>query len=108
MPGYRARPDAITSCGDNVGALSGDAKSIKDKATAAEVPQISWGLLGSATTYSAYTELLSKFQQHLDEMAEGLTRAGEDISACGRDYRNTDRELAESLNRISVDAGGDR
>lgn len=106
MPGYRAEPDAITSCGNNVGGLSGNAKSIKDKATAAQVPEISWGILGLATTYSSYRELLDKFQQHLDEMAEGLTRAGEDISSCGKDYQETDRELAEQLKQIKV--GGDR
>ncbi|MDA3647233.1 hypothetical protein LZ318_35335 [Saccharopolyspora indica] len=106
MGGYRAEPDAITSCGANVGSLAANAKSIKDKATAAQVPEISWGILGMATTYSSYRELLDEFQQHLGEMAEGLTRAGEDISSCGKDYQETDRELAEQLKQI--EAGGDR
>ncbi|GAA4620763.1 WXG100 family type VII secretion target [Saccharopolyspora hordei] len=105
MGGYRAHPDAITKCGTNVSGLADRAKSIKDKATAAQVPEISWGLLGMATTYSSYRELLDKFQQHLDEMAQGLTRAGEDISACGKDYQQVDRELAEKLKQIRVDAG---
>ncbi|MER5393120.1 hypothetical protein [Saccharopolyspora sp. NPDC002686] len=105
MGGYKAQPDAITSCGNNVGGLSSEANSIKEKATSAQVPEISWGLLGLATTYSSYKELLDKFQQHLGEMAEGLTKAGEDISECGKDYQNVDRELAEKLKQIRVDAG---
>ncbi|MGW1679118.1 hypothetical protein [Saccharopolyspora sp. NPDC002376] len=105
MGGYRAQPDAITSCGNNVGGLSSEAKAIKEKATAAQVPEISWGLLGLATVFGPYQQLLDKFQQHLDEMAEGLTKAGEDISACGKDYQDTDRELAEKLKQIRVDAG---
>ncbi|MDA3624989.1 hypothetical protein OU415_06060 [Saccharopolyspora sp. WRP15-2] len=105
MGGYKAQPDAITSCGNNVGGLSSEANSIKEKAAAADVPAVSWGALGAMILRSDYTELYQAFMQHLDEMVTGLTKAGEDISECGKDYQNVDRELAEKLKQIRVDAG---
>lgn len=106
MPGYNAPADAIMRCGGGVGGMNADAKSIKDKAAGAEVPEVSWGLLGLATTYSSYRELLDKFKQHLDEMAEGLTKAGEDLTECGKDYQATDQSMAEMLGKIIGEIGG--
>lgn len=39
----------------------------------AEVSDLAWGLLGKATVYGSYAELLAAFQKHLDEIPEGLT-----------------------------------
>ncbi|MBB5154735.1 WXG100 family type VII secretion target [Saccharopolyspora phatthalungensis] len=103
MPGYRASADAIMRCGTNVDRMNADAKSIKDKAAGAEVPEISWGLLGLATTYSSYRDLLEKFKQHLDEMAEGLTKAGEDLTACGKEYQDADQSIADMFSKLFGD-----
>ncbi|GAA0504746.1 hypothetical protein GCM10011581_33670 [Saccharopolyspora subtropica] len=100
MTGYHAPPDAIVRCGSNVDRMTDAAKQIKAKATEAQVPELSWGLLGLATTYSSYRDLLDRFQQHLDEMAEGLTKAGADLTAAGKEYRETDESLADMLRRL--------
>ncbi|MCI2417107.1 hypothetical protein MOQ72_06710 [Saccharopolyspora sp. K220] len=105
MPGYKAPAEAIMRCGDNVDRMNADAKSIKDKTAAAEVPEVSWGLLGLATTYSSYRELLEKFKQHLDETAEGLSKAGADLAACGKEYQNADQSIADMFSKIFSDLG---
>ncbi|MGP4015294.1 hypothetical protein [Saccharopolyspora sp. 5N708] len=103
MSGYKASADAIMRCGGNVDRMNADAKSIKDKAAAAEVPEVSWGLLGLATTYSSYRDLLEKFEQHLDEMAEGLSKAGADLTACGKEYQDSDQSIADMFIKMFGD-----
>ncbi|MEU5848005.1 WXG100 family type VII secretion target [Saccharopolyspora shandongensis] len=105
MPGYKASAEMIMQCGGNIGGMNADAKAVRDKVAGAEVPEVSWGLLGLATTYSSYRDLLEKFKQHLDEMSEGLTKAGEDITACGRDYQESDRSMAEMFGKILGEVG---
>jgi hypothetical protein len=105
MPGYKASAEAIMRCGGNVERMNADAKSIKDKTAEAEVPEVSWGLLGLATTYSSYRDLLEKFKQHLDEMSEGLTKAGEDLTACGKEYQDADQSIADMFSKLFGDLG---
>ncbi|MDA3647237.1 hypothetical protein LZ318_35355 [Saccharopolyspora indica] len=85
--------------------MSSDAEEIKNDAAAAEVSDIAWGRLGKATVHGSYAELLEAFQTHLDEISAGLTRAGDDLAACGEEYRSIDEQAAEELGRIG--AGGD-
>lgn len=101
--GYRAAADSLTDCGDKIESMGSDADSIKQKATEAEVPEISWGLLGLATVYSSYRELLDKFNEHMDQICAGLSEAGSEIGETGRDYQDTDRRAADQMNMLLGD-----
>ncbi|MBE9374966.1 hypothetical protein IQ251_10995 [Saccharopolyspora sp. HNM0983] len=108
--GYRATADSLTGCGGKIESIGSDADSIKQKATEAEVPEISWGLLGLATVYGSYRELLDTFTEHMDQVCEGLSKAGTEIGDAGRDYQDTDRRAADAMSALlgNVDniAGG--
>lgn len=108
--GYRAAADSLTSCGKKIEAMGTEADSIKQKATEAEVPEISWGLLGLATVYGSYRELLDTFSEHMDQVCEGISKAGSEIGEAGRDYQDTDRRAADAMSVLlgNVDniAGG--
>lgn len=110
MGGYRATADSLTSCGEKVESMGTDADSIKQKAAEAEVPEVSWGLLGLATVYGSYRELLDEFNEHVGQVCEGISKAGSEISEAGRDYQDTDRRAADAMSALlgNVDniAGG--
>jgi hypothetical protein len=55
--------------------VASTAEGIKTAATAATVPETSWGLLGQALTYGDYVELPTGFLEHLDKIVEKLANA---------------------------------
>jgi hypothetical protein len=98
--GYKAPHEAIIKTGGNVSSMTKQATAIKDKVAEAEVPEISWGLLGLATTYSEYRDMLEKFKTHLDEIGKNLTEVGDKITACGKGYQDDDKLTAQELEKV--------
>lgn len=105
MPGFAVTPQSVLSCGSNVGGMTSNVETIKSQASGAEVPEVSWGILGMATTYSSYRELLEKFTSHLDEVGEGLKSCGDKLTECGKAYQQVDEEIAAKLQKIASELG---
>ena len=101
MTGFAVSPQNIMSCGGTVGGMTSNVDAIKGQVTGAEVPEVSWGILGLATTYSSYRELLDKFTSHLDEVGEGLKSCGDKLAECGKAYQQVDDEISAKIEKLA-------
>ena len=101
--GFAVVTDELAQCGKRVSTMSGQADSLHDRATAAEVPSRSWGLLGELTTHSKYRDLQNQLTDHLSAMAGGLDNAGQRISNTADLYREIDEYHRKEIEQ----AGGD-
>lgn len=97
--------EAIIACGKAVDGLAAEAEKIKEAARAAIVPEISWGLLGQALTYSDYVELTDAFMDHVGKMTENLGRLGDQLSLTGEHYRDVNQAVADALDGIGGQLG---
>lgn len=103
--GFEVPAETVISCGKQIGELGSKAEALKSDCEGAQVPDIAWGLLGAATTYSSYADLLEKFKTHLDEINKGIASAGEKITQCGEEYQSHDKLTAQELQKILGDLG---
>lgn len=101
--GFRVVTEELAHCGRRVSSMSSQAESLRGRATAAEVPSRSWGLLGELTTHSKYADLQNQLTDHLSAMTTGLDNAGQRISNTADLYRETDERHKKEIS----DAGGD-
>lgn len=111
MPDITAHPEEIADCASRVRGLSGRAAQCTEAATAASVPELSWGALGHLTTlYSNYDELLRELQSHFDTMSEGFGKIGTKLRDSAQAYRDADdmsaQHLASFLNEPHAGASG--
>jgi uncharacterized protein YukE len=102
--GFSVVTDELAQCGKRVSSMSGQADSLHGRATAAQVPSRSWGLLGELTTHSKYMDLQNQLTDHLSTMTTGLDNAGQRISNTADLYRETDERHKKEIE----DAGGDK
>lgn len=102
--GFSVVTEELAQCGKRVSSMSGQAESLHGRATAAEVPSRSWGLLGELTTHGKYVELQNQLTEHLSTMTAGLDNAGQRISNTADLYRETDERHKKEIS----DAGGDK
>jgi uncharacterized protein YukE len=102
--GFSVDTEELAQCGRRVSAMSSQAESLHGRATAAEVPARSWGLLGELTTHSKYADMQNQLTDHLSKMTSGLDNAGQRISNTADLYRETDEYHKKQIN----DAGGDQ
>ncbi|MFI9385301.1 WXG100 family type VII secretion target [Kutzneria sp. NPDC052558] len=102
--GFSVVTEELAQCGKRVSSMSGQAQSLHGRATAAEVPSRSWGLLGELTTHGKYVELQNQLTDHLSSMTTGLDNAGQRISNTADLYRETDERHKKEI----TDAGGDK
>jgi uncharacterized protein YukE len=101
--GFSVVTEELAQCGRRVSSMSSQAESLHGRATAAEVPARSWGLLGELTTHSKYADLQNQLTDHLSKMTAGLDNAGQRISNTADLYRETDEYHKKQIG----DAGGD-
>ncbi|QUQ70624.1 WXG100 family type VII secretion target [Kutzneria sp. CA-103260] len=102
--GFSVVTDELAQCGKRVSSMSGQAESLHGRATAAQVPSRSWGLLGELTTHGKYVDLQNQLTEHLSTMTTGLDNAGQRISNTADLYRETDERHKKEIE----DAGGDQ
>lgn len=98
--GFDVNPETMISCGKQISAMADQANDLKSQCESAEVPDIAWGALGAATTFSKYQELLEKFKQHLDEVGRGVSSVGDKIAECGTEYQKHDKEISDKLTEV--------
>ncbi|GAA0595346.1 hypothetical protein GCM10010174_08090 [Kutzneria viridogrisea] len=97
---FQVDHEQLAQCGQRVSAMSSQAQSLHGRATSAEVPSRSWGLLGELTTHSRYSEMQNQLTDHLGAMTTGLHNAGSKISGAAELYKSTDEEHKRELDRI--------
>lgn len=97
--------EAVIACGKAVDGLSAEAERIKEAASAAIVPEVSWGLLGQALTYGDYVELTDAFMDHMAKMTENLGKLGDRLSLTGEHYRDVNQAIADALHDIGAQLG---
>ena len=102
--GFNVDTEELAQCGKRVSSMSSQAESLHGRATAAEVPSRSWGLLGELTTHSKYADMQNQLTDHLSKMTTGLDNAGQRISSTADLYRETDEYHKKRIG----DAGGDQ
>jgi uncharacterized protein YukE len=103
--GFSVRTDELAQCGRRVSSMSSQAGSLRDRATTAEVPSRSWGLLGELTTHSEYADLRNQLTDHLSAMTTGLDNAGQRISNTADLYRETDEYHRKRMAEHGPDSG---
>jgi hypothetical protein len=104
MPdGFEVNADTVVSCGKQISEMGSKAEQLKSDCEGAQVPNIAWGLLGAATTFSSYQDLLEKFKSHLDQIGKGIASAGDKIGKCGEEYQQREKETTEKLQKIIGD-----
>ncbi|MEV6605155.1 hypothetical protein [Kutzneria sp. NPDC051319] len=101
--GFNVVTEELARCGSRVSSMAGQADSLHGRATAAEVPSRSWGLLGELTTHSKYADLQNQLTDHLSNMTAGLDNAGQRISNTADLYREVDEYHKRQIDQ----AGGD-
>lgn len=101
--GFSVVTEELAQCGSRVSSMAGQADSLHGRATAAEVPSRSWGLLGELTTHSKYADLQNQLTEHLSNMSTGLDNAGQRISNTADLYREVDEYHKRQIDQ----AGGD-
>ncbi|SDN14457.1 type VII secretion target [Allokutzneria albata] len=97
--GFRVDPDALDRAGKRIGALRAKVDSVEKKVTDANVPSISWGLLG-ISMHADYEGLLSQFRSCLKQAATGVERAGDKLSRSGAAYREADVATRTGLDKL--------
>jgi hypothetical protein len=100
MTGYALDAEAVLRCGSDVGNHASTVQDISSAVTGATVPQKSWGLIGMATTYSMYADMLASLNDHLGKMQEGLTNAGDSITRSARTYLELEEAIAGVLGKL--------
>jgi uncharacterized protein YukE len=103
--GFNVNTEELAQCGQRVSAMSSQAESLHGRATAAEVPSTSWGLLGEMTTHSKYADMQNQLTDHLSNMTSGLSNAGQRISNTADLYRETDEYHKKQIEQSGGDPG---
>lgn len=103
MPdGYHAPTAAILKCGTEIGGKAQEVSSIKEKVANAEVPNLAWGILGAATTYSSYKDMLEKFKSHMEQISKAIGNAEQAFTETGKHYQETDKQVAGHLEKLKA------
>jgi hypothetical protein len=107
MTGYALDAEAVLRCGSDVGNHVSTVQDISSAVAGATVPPKSWGLIGMATTYSMYEDMLTSLNDHLSKMQAGLTNAGDSITRSARTYLELEEAIAGVLGKLlpGSDAG---
>lgn len=84
-----------------VDAVSG----LQQATTAAEVREVSLGLLGLITTYAAYRMMLEELKDHLNQMSDGFHSMGEKLSTVADSYQSIDDDIGSMLKEIESQLG---
>jgi uncharacterized protein YukE len=103
--GFSVDTEELAQCGKRVSSMSSQAQSLHGRATAAEVPSRSWGLLGELTTHSKYADMQNQLTDHLSKMTTGLDNAGQRISNTADLYRETDEYHKKQIDGAGGDQG---
>lgn len=99
MPGYNAPHEAIVQCGSDLGNRTGQVDKIKEQVANAEVPPLAWGLIGQFT-HGTYLDMLEKFKSHLEQISDGVAKAGQSFTEAGKSYQDTDQRISADLEKI--------
>jgi uncharacterized protein YukE len=105
--GFSVVTEELSQCGQRVSSMTSQAESLHGRATAAEVPSRSWGLLGELTTHSKYADLQNQLTDHLSNMTTGLDNAGQRISNTADLYREIDEYHKRQIDQAGGDDGKD-
>lgn len=92
--------DEVRRCGEDIGGLQERAGQLRSKVTDAEVPEVSWGLLGMASAYAGYRVMLGTLTDHLGTLTEGLGHAGEALHRTVELYDSADDAVRARLEQI--------
>ena len=105
MDGFTVDTDALRACGNKITGLAAQAHDIKGACQDADVPGLAWGLLGRATTHSAYSDLLGAFQRHVNEIGDAVDKAGADITAAANNYDSVVQANVDLLTTVAQELG---
>lgn len=97
MTDLKVDVEAMKTTADEAGGLVDAVGDLQRATSEAEVPEISWGLLGLATTYTAYRMMLDDFKDHLNQMAEGFQSIREKLSQAAETYDSIEQDVGNVM-----------
>ena len=104
--GFSVKTEELAQCGRRVSSMSSQADSLHGRASAAEVPSRSWGLLGELTKHGKYVDLQNQLTDHLATMTTGLDNAGQRISNTADLYREADEFHRKQIGAVRGEEDG--
>ncbi|GAB3580580.1 hypothetical protein GCM10027445_51120 [Amycolatopsis endophytica] len=69
----------------------------------ADVPAVSWGLLGQPVVHTVYKDLLDQLKDHLTQMTEGYQAIGAKLTTAADRYDGMDAEVVDAFEGIGED-----
>ncbi|NIH82700.1 WXG100 family type VII secretion target [Amycolatopsis viridis] len=90
--GFQVDVDALRTTAAQASGLTGKVSELQQAAAEADVPPVSWGLLG-APVHAFYEQMLSRLKDHLREMSDGYTSIGAKLTGAADAYRGMDDEV---------------
>jgi uncharacterized protein YukE len=100
MTDLRVDPTALRACANRLDTLSTRAATLDADATAASVPELTWGGVGVATLYAGYGLTLETLHTHLRNMVTGLEKISSGLRTTAENYTTTEQANSDSFNRI--------
>lgn len=100
----RVSPQEVGSVASRTGDTAGQAQTIQQKISSAQVPGNAWGLVGLVTV-GAYNELLGALNDHMNKMSQGIQNLAGTIKTIADNYKENEDTVAEKFADIDKELG---
>lgn len=100
--GFNATPQDIANFGSKISKDFGSrAAKIASDVQSAEVPVISWGLLGQTIVWPFYKPAIDAFIEHVGQISDNAQHAGDKFSQTAQQYQTADQGTRDDMNKIA-------
>ncbi|NIH85689.1 WXG100 family type VII secretion target [Amycolatopsis granulosa] len=90
--GFQVDVDALRRTAAQLSGRTEKVSELQQAAAGADVPPVSWGLLG-APVHAFYGQMLGHLKDHLKEMSDGYTAIGTKLTGAADAYQGMDDEV---------------
>ncbi|GHE96710.1 hypothetical protein GCM10017786_31690 [Amycolatopsis deserti] len=98
--GFQVDVEALRTTGARAADLTGKVSALQQATHEADVPTVSWGLLG-VPVHAFYQQLLGQLKTHLNEMSEGYQSIGAKLTSAADAYSSMDDEVVRAFGDIA-------
>jgi len=99
--GFQVDVEALRTTAAGAADLTGKVSELQQATYEADVPVVSWGLLGAGTAYPVYREMLAQLKNHLKEMSDGYQSIGTKLAGAADAYSSMDDEVVRAFGDIA-------
>ncbi|OXM73985.1 MULTISPECIES: WXG100 family type VII secretion target [Amycolatopsis] len=99
--GFQVDVEALRTTAARASDLTGKVSELQQATYEADVPVVSWGLLGAGTAFPVYREMLGKLKDHLNEMSAGYQSIGVKLTSAADAYSSMDDEVVRAFGDVA-------